>query len=158
MFIWELIAFSKCDVSCSMGGGLISKSCPTRLWPHGLEPTRLPCPWKFSSKNTWVSCHFQEKEIATLTSIHDSEIEPASPACQADSLPLSHLEVHTTSQGSESTPTSLNFSRAEEKNHTLVTGSNLTSGFCLFAFPGWEISWVLATLLGNNPIWTQVLN
>ena len=26
--------------------------------PHGLEPTRLLCPWNFSDKNTGVGCHF----------------------------------------------------------------------------------------------------
>ena len=28
------------------------------LWPHGLQPTRLLCPWDFSGKNTRVGCHF----------------------------------------------------------------------------------------------------
>ena len=26
--------------------------------PHGLQPTRLLCPWNFPSKNTEVGCHF----------------------------------------------------------------------------------------------------
>ena len=33
-------------------GCLVSKSCPT-LWPYGLCPTRLLCPWDF-----WRCCHF----------------------------------------------------------------------------------------------------
>ena len=28
------------------------------LWPHGLYPTRLLCPWDFPSKNTRVGFHF----------------------------------------------------------------------------------------------------
>ena len=28
------------------------------LWPHGLQPTRGLCQWKFSSKDTGVGCHF----------------------------------------------------------------------------------------------------
>ena len=28
------------------------------LWPHGLKPTRLPCPWDFPGKNTGVGYHF----------------------------------------------------------------------------------------------------
>ena len=28
------------------------------LWPHGLQPTRLLCPYNFSGKNTGVGCHF----------------------------------------------------------------------------------------------------
>ena len=27
-------------------------------WPHGLQPTRLLCPWDFPGKNTGVGCHF----------------------------------------------------------------------------------------------------
>ena len=30
--------------------------CPT-LWPYGLQPTRLLCPWDFPGKNTGVGCH-----------------------------------------------------------------------------------------------------
>ena len=26
-------------------------------WPHGLQPTRLICPWDFSGKSTGVACH-----------------------------------------------------------------------------------------------------
>ena len=28
------------------------------LWPHGLSPARLFCPWDSPSKNTGVGCHF----------------------------------------------------------------------------------------------------
>ena len=28
------------------------------LWPHGLQPARLLCPWDFPGKNTGVGCHF----------------------------------------------------------------------------------------------------
>ena len=27
------------------------------LWPHGLQPTRLLCPWDSPGKNTGVGCH-----------------------------------------------------------------------------------------------------
>ena len=36
---------------------LVGQSCPT-LRPHGLEPTRLLCPWDSPGKNTGVGCHF----------------------------------------------------------------------------------------------------
>ena len=36
---------------------LVAKSHPT-LRPHGLQPTRLLCPWVFLGKNTRVGCHF----------------------------------------------------------------------------------------------------
>ena len=28
------------------------------LWPHGLQPTRLLCPWDFPGKSTEVGCHY----------------------------------------------------------------------------------------------------
>ena len=28
------------------------------VWPHGLQPTRLLCPWDSPGKNTGVGCHF----------------------------------------------------------------------------------------------------
>ena len=37
---------------------LVPKSCPTLLQPHGLQPTRLLCPWDFPGKHTGVGCHF----------------------------------------------------------------------------------------------------
>ena len=39
---------------CVLSHSVVSSS----LWPHGLQPTRLLCPWNFSGKNTGVSCHF----------------------------------------------------------------------------------------------------
>ena len=37
---------------------LVVKSCQTFLRLHGLQPTRLLCPWDFPGKNTEVGCHF----------------------------------------------------------------------------------------------------
>ena len=31
---------------------------PNSLWPHGLHPTGLLCPWDFPGKDTRVDCHF----------------------------------------------------------------------------------------------------
>ena len=42
-----------CCCCCS-----VAKSCPTLLWPHGLWPARLLCPWDSPGKNTGVGCHF----------------------------------------------------------------------------------------------------
>ena len=33
------------------------------LWPHGLQPTRLLCPWNSPSRNTGVGCHFLLQRI-----------------------------------------------------------------------------------------------
>ena len=55
------------------------------LRPHVQKPARLFCPWYFPGKNTGVGCHF------LLGDLPDPGIEPASPAWQADSLPVSRL-------------------------------------------------------------------
>ena len=33
------------------------------LWPHGLQPTGVLCPWNFPGKDTGVGCHFLLQEI-----------------------------------------------------------------------------------------------
>ena len=38
----------------SVGHSVMSNS----LWPHGLQPTRLLCPWNSPGKNNGVGCHF----------------------------------------------------------------------------------------------------
>ena len=59
------------------------------LWPYGLQPARLLCPWNFPGKNTGVGCHFllpgifltQGSNLCLLCFLH----------WQVDSLPLSQL-------------------------------------------------------------------
>ena len=51
------------------------------LRPHALWPARLFCPWGFPGKNTGVGSHFLLQGI-----FPNSEIEPRSPALQADAL------------------------------------------------------------------------
>ena len=36
----------------------VAETCPTVLSPHGLQPTRLLCPWGFPGKNAGVGCYF----------------------------------------------------------------------------------------------------
>ena len=59
------------------------------LWPHGLQPTRLLCPWNFSGKDTGMGCYF------LLQGIFPTQGSKRHLLCllhwQADSLPLSHL-------------------------------------------------------------------
>ena len=52
----------------------IVESCQTLLQPHGLQPTRLPCPWDFPDKNPGVGCHFLLQDI-----LPNPGIEPVSP-------------------------------------------------------------------------------
>ena len=64
---------------------LLSHKYISRVWLfaiHGLQPTRLLCPWHFPSRNTGVGCHFLLQGIFLTTS----------PALLADSLLLSHWE------------------------------------------------------------------
>ena len=51
------------------------------LWPHGLKPTRLRCPWNSPSKNTGVHSHSLLQE-----NLPDPGVEPSSPVLYADSL------------------------------------------------------------------------
>ena len=52
------------------------------LWPHGLYPTRLLCPWGFSRQEYWsgLPCH-------PPGDLPNPGIEPRSPVLQVDSLP-----------------------------------------------------------------------
>ena len=56
------------------------------LQPHGLQPSRLLCPWNFPGKNTGAGCHFLFQGIfltqgSNLSLLHLLQ-------WQADSLPL----------------------------------------------------------------------
>ena len=58
------------------------------LWPHGLQPIRLLCPWNFPGKNTQVSCHFPLQGVFPTHGLkpHLLCLLP----WQVDSLPLHH--------------------------------------------------------------------
>ena len=75
-YIWSLRSMRACSVA--------SVVCDS-LWPHGLQPTRLLCPWDSPSKNTAVGCHALLQGIF-LTQGLNSRL-PASPALQVDILP-----------------------------------------------------------------------
>ena len=51
--IWVLLAVWLLDRLYSVAS-VVSNS----LQPHGLQPTRLPCPWDSPGKNTGVGCHY----------------------------------------------------------------------------------------------------
>ena len=55
---------------------------PNSLWPHGLQSTRLLCPWDFSRQGYWSGSPFPSPG-----DLPNPGIEPGSPALQADSLP-----------------------------------------------------------------------
>ena len=60
------VSQGKATVVCVCVCSIVSNS----LWPHGLQPARLLCPWASPSKNTGVGCHFLLKRI-------DPEIKPS---------------------------------------------------------------------------------
>ena len=61
------------------------------LWPYGLQPTRLLCPWDFPGKNTGVDCHCLLHGIFLTPGIELTS--PAAPALAVDSLPQAIWEV-----------------------------------------------------------------
>ena len=52
------------------------------LQPHGVQPTRLPCPWGFSRQEYW-----SRLPCPLPGDLPNPGIEPKSPALQEDSLP-----------------------------------------------------------------------
>ena len=56
------------------------------LWPHGLLPTRLLCPWDSPGKNTEVGCHALLQEIFLTQGLNSSLLR-----CRQILYPLSHL-------------------------------------------------------------------
>ena len=54
--VWErMIACILPHVVCYH---LVAKSCLPLLWPHGLWPAGLLCPWDIPGKNPGAGCHF----------------------------------------------------------------------------------------------------
>ena len=79
------------------------------LWPHGLQPTRFLCSWDFSRQEYWsgftISFSRRSSQPGDWTQVSRKGfpfpspgdlskpgIEPVSPVCQMDSLPLNHQE------------------------------------------------------------------
>ena len=52
------------------------------LWPHGLQNTRLPCPWGFSRQEYWSGLL-----CPPPGNLPNPGIEPRSPTLQVDFLP-----------------------------------------------------------------------
>ena len=76
------------------GAGLAAVQLLSRvptLQLHGLQPSRLLCPWDFPGKNTGVGCHFHLQRVFPTQGSNPSLL------CllhwQVDSLPLSNKEV-----------------------------------------------------------------
>ena len=70
-------------VLCVVSQKVMSHSLPS----HGLQPTRLLCPWDFPGMNTGVGCHFLLQGIFLTQGLNLHLLH-----WQEDSLPLSHWE------------------------------------------------------------------
>ena len=72
------VLFISVSLGCVFSRSVVSNS----LWPHGLQPARLLCPWGFSRQEYWSGflCHPPPEDLP------NPGIEPRSPALQADSL------------------------------------------------------------------------
>ena len=58
LFMIEETLFTVEDgISCGFVIALSWSVLSGSLWPFGLQPARLLCPWDFSGKNTGVDCH-----------------------------------------------------------------------------------------------------
>ena len=61
---------------------IIHSIMPNSLWPLGLQPARLPCPWNFPGKNVELDSHFLLQGILPTQGLNLSLL-----LLQADSLP-----------------------------------------------------------------------
>ena len=56
------------------------------LWPRGLQPTRLLCPWNFPGKNTGVGCHFLSHRMFPTQGSNLSILKEISPEYSLEGL------------------------------------------------------------------------
>ena len=80
--MWKLLT----PTCCCFSRSVVSNS----FRPHGLQPTRLLCPWDSPGKNTGVGCRSLLQGIFLTQGSNPSLLH-----WQACSLPLSHLESPT---------------------------------------------------------------
>ena len=66
---------------CMLSRSVMSDS----MQSHGLQPTKLLCPWDFPGKNTGVGCHFFLQEIFPTQGL-----TPGLPHYRQTLYPLSH--------------------------------------------------------------------
>jgi len=59
------------------------------LWPHGIQPARILCPWNSPGKNTGVGCHYLLQRIFLTKGFNLHLLHHLH--WHVDSLPLSHL-------------------------------------------------------------------
>ena len=55
----------------------VCSAASNSLQPHGLQPTRFPCPWNFLGRNTGVGCHALFQEIFPTQGLNPHILSPA---------------------------------------------------------------------------------
>ena len=74
---------------CTLHVCVRAQSCLDSLRPHGLQPARFFCPWKFPDKNSGAGCHFLLQGILPNQGLNPHLLHLLHD--QADSLPRHHL-------------------------------------------------------------------
>ena len=67
MTSWSIVFNTLCVCMCVCV--CVCSVMSDSLWPHGLWPIRLFCPWDFPGKNTGVGCHFQLCDCQQLSAV-----------------------------------------------------------------------------------------
>ena len=78
---WGQLLRQKVPIMLALALHTVAQSCLT-LWPHGLQLTRLLCPWGFSRQDYWSGL-----PCLPPRDLPNPGIKPRSPTLQADSLP-----------------------------------------------------------------------
>ena len=84
------------------------------LWPHGLQPTRLFCPWGFCRQEYWSGL-----PCPPPGDLPNPGIKPRSPALQVDSL-LTESQGKPKNTGTESLSLLQGFFLTQELNQGLL--------------------------------------
>ena len=137
----------------------VAQLCLT-LWPHGLQPARLLCPWDFLGKTTGVGCH------ALLQGIFPTQGSNQHLLCilhwQADYLPLSLLQNFLKCPSYQKSPNPKVQSLSDGSFKKLLVGSSVNCwvmtdlGASLFEW--WTEAFALETVAncGTIALWQEV--
>ena len=66
---------------------------PDSYRPHGLQPTRLLCPWDFPSKSTGVGCHYL-LQVGSQPPIFKKHKHNIKILLKVNSIPKSNMHIH----------------------------------------------------------------
>ena len=129
------------------------------LWPHGLQPARLLCPWNFPGKNTGVNCHFLLQGIF-LTQESDLRLLH----WQVNFLPAEPLGTDLVTFTPHSSTLAWKIPWMEEPGRlqsmgSLRVGHDWATSLSLFTFMHWRRKWqpTPVFLPGESQGWGSLL-